>query len=230
MRHQPRTSDIEPVAGDEENIEAISDHIENWIGPVDGVFHELISDLVHIDIHLVKPTEDQPFWTLVTSGMSDRPMSVPEGAEEYAYAELAICLPDDWPLKEPELDEEENYWPLRLLKALARLPHEYDTWLGPGHTIPNGGDEDVPYADNTEFCCALILPPLSLLPEDFHELQLDDRVINFYTVWPMYAEEVQFKLSNSLDDLLDRFEKAGVTELIDLDRPNACPRKRWKLW
>lgn len=69
-----------PPDMDDSSIEAISDHIEKHIGPIDNVWHELISDLVHLDVHQVAPTPDRPWWTLATSGMSDIPMSVPEGA------------------------------------------------------------------------------------------------------------------------------------------------------
>lgn len=58
----------------EECIEEISEHIERHIGEICMVFHEVISDTVHIDVHHIKPTEERPFHTLVTSGMSDLQM------------------------------------------------------------------------------------------------------------------------------------------------------------
>jgi Suppressor of fused protein (SUFU) len=59
----------------EECIEAISNHIETHLAPIETVFHEIMSDTVHIDIHFVKPTPDFPYVRLITSGMSDLPMS-----------------------------------------------------------------------------------------------------------------------------------------------------------
>ncbi|AJS59305.1 hypothetical protein UB51_13440 [Paenibacillus sp. IHBB 10380] len=44
----------------------ISKHVEKYIGEIDGVFHEIISDLVHIDILIVKPTKKRNYYTLVT--------------------------------------------------------------------------------------------------------------------------------------------------------------------
>jgi len=228
-RHQARERDFEPaVAGD--SLEVIDQHIERCIGPVAGVLHELVSDLVHIDVHQVPPTDDRPFWTLVTSGMSDRPMTVPEGAEDYAFAELVICLPSDWPMSQESFEDEQNYWPIRLLKILARLPHEYDTWLGPGHTVPNGGEDDVPYADGTGFTCALLLPPMLVVPPEFSRLERDDRVVNFHAVWPLFPREVEYKLNHGLESLLDRFEKHQVTELVETDRANTCVSPGWMFW
>ena len=99
-RHEERERDFELATGDSENIDRISDHIEKHIGPVASVFHELVSDLVHIDVHMVEPTPERPCYTLVTSGMSDKPMQAPEGHEDLAYTELMICLPPNWPLTE----------------------------------------------------------------------------------------------------------------------------------
>lgn len=139
--------------------------------------HEIVSDLVHVDIHIVKPIAERPFYTILTSGMSDRPMTVPEGAEAFQYAELMICLPDTWLLHEDELEDESNYWPIRLLKMLARLQHEYDTWLAIDHTVPNG-DPSEPYADNTDFVCALLAVP-AMEDEDFWRLEVSpDKAIS----------------------------------------------------
>ena len=68
FRHGAREREFQLAIGDEDSIERISAHIEEHIGPVAGVFHELISDLVHIDVHMVAPTDERPYHTLFTSG------------------------------------------------------------------------------------------------------------------------------------------------------------------
>ena len=225
--HEARTKDFETAIGDEASIEAISNHIESHVGKVDVVFHELVSDLVHIDVHVVAPSEERPFYTLVTSGMSDRPMTVPDELHEHRFAELVISLPEDWTLSEDEFKDEANYWPIRLIKTLARLPHEYDTWLGFGHTVPNA-DPPEPYASNTGFSCALVGIPL-LVDEEFCTLELPNKRINFYSIVPMYDEETEFKLEHGLDQLLNKFDKYEVCELLDLERRNVVKR-RWGLF
>lgn len=37
----------------------------------------MLSPYVHVDIHIVEPTDERPWTTLVTSGMSERPMHAP---------------------------------------------------------------------------------------------------------------------------------------------------------
>jgi len=110
-----RQKDFTPPQG-EEHIEAIGAHIERHLGPVSGVFHEIISDLVHIDVHVVPANDQFPHLRLVTSGMSDLPMTVPAEVDADAprYMELMVTLPADWPISQDAFEDERNYWPVRL--------------------------------------------------------------------------------------------------------------------
>lgn len=219
--------DFEPAHG-EESIEQISAHIEHYLGPISGVFHEIISDAVHIDVHVVPATEDMPYLRLVTSGMSDLPMPLPEGVEAPQHMELMLTLPADWPIQHADFDNEAHYWPIRLLKGLARLPHKYDTWLGFGHTVPNG-DPAEPYAPGVGFDGAIVLPPVSA-PEGFSHLVIDDaKTIVFMTLVPLYPEEMALKLKKGCDALLDRFDAKGVKDIIEPGRVNVA-RKRFGLF
>jgi hypothetical protein len=223
-REKERERGFELAIGDTESIEAISSHIEWHVGKIDSVFHELVSDLVHVDVHRIKPSKKKPYYTLVTSGMSDRPMRTPKVAEVSPFAELCISLPKDWPMSEESFKDERNYWPIRWLKMLARFPHEYETWLGFGHTMPNG-DPAQPLDATTEMCCWLILPPV-LHSNEFCELKVNTvKTIEFFALVPLYREEMELKLKQGAEPLMDRFDKHGINELLDIKRPNVCKRK-----
>jgi len=225
-RYAERPTEFELAVGDSENIERISAHIEEHCGKIDGVMHELVSDLVHIDIHSVKPTSERPYHTLVTSGMSDRPMSAPEAAAQCQLAELMLCLPPDWPLDEKSWEQPRYYWPIYLLKMLARFPHEYQTWLWWGHTLPNG-DPAEPYAETTQLSCALLLSP-TLFDQSFSQLDLGEgKTIHFFSIVPLFAEETAFKLNKGAEALCERFDKHNVSELLDPQRVNVCKKKGW---
>jgi hypothetical protein len=225
LRHAPREKPFELATGDGESIDRLSEHYERYVGHVESVFHELVSDLVHIDVHWIPPDEDRPWHTLATTGMSDRPMTVPEGCEELRFAELLIRLPPDWPLTMDAFRDERHYWPVRLLKQLARLPHEYDTWLSFGHSVPNG-DPPEPYAPDTKLCCALLLPVLGM-DDDFHSLVLDDdRTVRFWAVVPLHADEMQLKLREGTEALLEKFDQAQCGDVLRIDRPSVVGRKR----
>ena len=212
---------FEPViTGDADHIEAISDHITKHVGPIKSVFHEIVSDKVHVDVHWIESSEEQPFNVLVTSGMSDRPMCAPEGLKDYRFAELCILLPPDWPFDMESFKNEDNYWPIRWLKKLARFPHEYDTFLCTAHTI--GGGETEPFSPNCPFSGFLIFVPVSL-NEEFQCLHLENGdTIRFYCLIPLYNEEIELKTNQGLDDLLELFEQHEVTDIVDVKRPCVC--------
>jgi hypothetical protein len=205
-------------------IEQISAHIETHLGKVETVFHEIVSDTVHVDVHIVKPNSTSPYVRLVTSGMSDLPMPIPAGSSAPRFTELMMTLPPTWRLDQASFEEESWYWPIRLVKYLARLPHKYNTWLGYGHTVPNG-DPAESYASNTQLLCALILPPVSI-PDEFRNLRIDEqKTITFYSVVPLYREEMDLKLRSGSDALLEKLDQRDITDVIDPARKNSA--KKW---
>jgi hypothetical protein len=225
FRHQPSEDAGEPelASGDPALVEAVSDHVERHVGPVDDVFHELISPLVHIDVLRVAPSEERPWHTLVTCGMSARPMTAPE--PNLAFAELTLALPPEWPASQEAWSDERHYWPVRLLKFLARLPHEYDTWLGEGHTIPND-DKPRPYAPGTGLCGAIVSVP-QLPPDGFLALDRPEGPIRFLGVVALHDAEMEHKLKAGADALYELMGAARLTELVAPDRPSlVAPRRR----
>jgi hypothetical protein len=207
------------LPADRERERAIFKQIETHLGPIDYVFHEKISESVHVDVHRVPPQKQRPFYTSVTSGMSERQMTVPDGAESLRLAELILCLPPNWPLSLHDFRDEQNYWPIRLLKILARLPLEFCTWLGLSQSVPHG-DLPRPYAANTRFCCSILVPPLTC-PDPFRTLVLTpEQTIHFYAVLPLFPEELDCKLTNRMNVLIDQLDRFRVTELVNIRRKN----------
>ena len=224
-RHEEIERDFELAVGDSENIDKISSHIELYVGEVATVFHELISDLVHIDIHIVNPTKERNFYTLVTSGMSDLAMTAPADYADRKYSELMICLPPTWNMSEDSWKDEKNYWPIRVLKMFARFPHEYRTWLWAMHTIPNG-DPAEPFAENTSLSGVILLSPITTA-KGFHELKIsEEKTIHFHAIVPLYEDEMNMKLQKGAESLFDGFDEHGVSEILDISRKSIVPKKR----
>ena len=225
-RHEARTGLPQMPAMPGRHMAAIEAHIEAHIGPPNMVYHEIVSDLVHLDVHVVEPTPERPFRTLVTSGMSDLPMALPPGVDISPRAELLLCLPPEWSLDADSLADERRYWPIRWLKILARLPHTYNTWLAPSHTVPNG-EPPTPFAPDTRLCAMLVSSPM-LFGEGVHHLRVgEDTSISFYSAVPLYKEEMDLKLTRGFNALLDRMAAGHLTELLDIRRPNLCTPRRW---
>jgi len=224
LYHKERKRDFDFAFGDTENIELITAHITKHVAEPQYVFHEFASDLVHLDVHVVPPSPERNYFTLVTSGMSDLPMSPPEEFAECAYAELMMCLPPDWPLSEEGSGELEVYWPVELLKFLAHLPHEYETWFAESHTVPNSESFEH-YASNTEFCAVTFATPKTT-PAEFAKLQVaDDKVIHFLAVIPLYLSEIKLALKDGSEPLFELLEANGVTEVLDLNRKNLVKKR-----
>lgn len=207
------------------DLSRISRHIEKNIGPVHTVFHEIISDDLHIDVHHVKSTLLRRYEVLITSGMSARPMSVPEDSTEPRFAEMLVVLPKGWPLGQEAFADERNYWPIRLIKTLARFPHHASTWIGFGHTLANGDSEDTtkPYADNTKLCASIVLPPSSLGEAAWAMKDGDGDEVFFWAAVPLHMSELKFKLTHGVDPLLELFDRHRVTDRVDPRRPTVAP-------
>ena len=218
IRHKAPTTPPPIVAPHSDNLEAVEKHIETYLGCPENVFHELISTTVHIDVHIVPATPERPWISLVSSGMSDIPMNTPEGAEDWRFAELMIRLPEGWPLDQESFNDEANYWPIRWLKQLSRFPHELETWLSYGHSIPNGEPPDA-FAPGVPFSGIVLSPPW-IGGEEFATLTLKDGTpVHFWSLIPLYASEIEFKLAHGSDAFFDRYAAAGHSDLVDIRRP-----------
>ncbi len=187
---------------------------------IENVFHELISPDIHVDICIVPPTEERDYYTLVTMGMGAHRMNVPEDLAEYKLerAELAIALPAGWKLDQESMKDEKWYWPIRLLKVLARLPIASDTWLGFGHTMDNEDD----FAKDTKLCAAILTGPQDT--EDGSEVCIlpGGEEVNFYHVIPLYRDELEYKMAHDADALLDKMD--GISFVMKPDRQDAITR------
>ena len=209
-----------PEVYTEEEMEAVEGHIQQYFGKFGHVFHELSSPDIHVDICVVPPSQERDYYTLVTMGMGAHRMNVPEELAEYKLerAELAIALPADWKLDQESMKNEKWYWPIRLLKVLARLPIASDTWLGFGHTMDN--EED--FAENTKLCAAILTGPQSTADGSEVCTLPGGGEVNFYQAIPLYRDELEYKMAHDVDALLDKMD--GISFVVEPDRQDAVTR------
>lgn len=205
------------------SAEEISRHIQRTVGPVSTVFHEIVSDDLHIDLHHVRSTFLRRYEVVVTSGMSARPMNVPDDSREFAFAEVLAILPRGWPMLQTTWADERNYWPMRLLKTLARFPHERNTWVAMHHTLGNGAAEygAQPYAEGTGLCAALLTPPLTLGESAWVLERPNGAKCFFWAVVPLHAAELRYKMQHGAEALIEVFDRAKVFDRIDPTRRSA---------
>lgn len=196
----------------DKELDKVDTYISEHFGKFENVFHEFASDVIHVDICVIPPTEERNYITLVTMGMGAKKMNVPWDLKDQprTRAELLICLPPDWPLTKDSLKEEKWYWPIRLLEKLAHLPFDEDNWLGEGHSIEYGETFD----KSTLQSAALLVNPY--LSKRYQCFLTKRKVVNFYQVIPLYREEMFFKQKNGADELLKFFSKDNL--IVDPNR------------
>lgn len=209
----------------EEERQMVKAHIRAYYGEYRLLVESVYGSAYPVDVLLVEPTEERPFYTLLTLGMGAHRMNVPEPLQpnKLDRAELLICLPPDWPIE--ELNEEWQ-WPANWLQTLAYLPLKEDGWLGWGHTVPGEGA----LSTATEQCAVILCDPCAI-PKEASVCPLPDgNEINFYQLIPLYEEELHYKLEQGAEALFDRFSQ--VDHVVDLHRANTCallPDKRWAI-
>lgn len=203
----------------EQSTEQIQEFVNKNIGKVAGIFHEVASEYVHLDVIIIEPSENQPNYMLITSGMSDKPMNFPfqVNSDTEQHLELIMTLPGDWKL---DLKNEKYYWPIRVLKTLARFPHQYNTYLGYGHTMQNGDYE--PYTEGTKLCGSILVPVLGGYDDDEPKEKAlkirDNKIIHFYSVLPLYKNEVEFSLEHGHQEFFQKLIENDFSLEININR------------
>lgn len=185
------------------------DMLREHFGDYDAVFHELVSPDLHIDVIPVKPATEDGALTLFTMGMGAYPMAVPPGYGRNNRAEMAIRLPTDWDIRS---NDERCYWPIRLIKSLARLPIREKSWLGVYHDVDFGAS----FSPETELCAVL----LDFFDETVESLTLTggDRLL-LYNVIPLYRSEMEFKTAHGAAALLEKLPERVRRGPLDPRRP-----------
>lgn len=144
------------------------------------------------------------------------PAAFGEYAESYAFMPPTWNPGDEFQLSTDIPDSE--YWIIHMLKFLARFPHEYETWFGAGHTIPNGPDYE-PICEGTTMGGVV----LSQSGGDLECITTKDgKRINFLMVVPAYKEEIEYKLKYGMSVLDKKFCDNNMQLIIDIHRPNYC--------
>jgi hypothetical protein len=214
-------SQDEPVRGDGWLIEAVSRHAKKYCGEIAFVIHETHSSTVHVDVHVTSPNPERPYYTLITSGMAQSPMQVPPEYGSSPFAELMMCLPAGWKIQEEYWTDKSSYWPIGLLRWLARYPHEDSTWLWMGHSV-RGEEDGTPYGPNTKMSDLVLLEPRTI-PEEAHWFHAEGRDIALLAVYPILRQELDFKMQRGTSALEELFLQTGVTELLDATRHSVVP-------
>ncbi|HTV14301.1 MAG TPA: suppressor of fused domain protein [Acidobacteriaceae bacterium] len=173
------------------------------------VSHELLPLIPHIDVYTFKRSQgEKEVYSLVTGGMSDLEMTLPRGADKDAPRRVELIFYCTEPRDEY----------ISTLRWVAHFPHASKSWLGHGHTMPNG-NPPAPFWGTTDLDTLFFLPPIvrkdQTLPS---ELSLDGEPVHFLWVVPLTTAECNFKLTNGFNAMLDLFQQNRHPHVFDPHR------------
>jgi hypothetical protein len=183
---------------------------ETWGEPKE-VNHELLPQIPHVDVYIYAPNgADRPFYTLVTGGMSDLPMTFPEGFRRtHGRAELLIYV------REPK----EEY--VAMLRFLAHHPHATGGWMAPGWTMTNG-DPPEPILPGSALSTFMVLEPLLLGDSMAMEgVEIEGDRVQMLWVVPITAAECAVKLEYGVGTLLKLLNQSAPRMVFDEGRPSS---------
>lgn len=205
-----------------EHVEALQKHLDEYFESENmTVFHEMLSLDFHLDVYFIQP-KDKEFNLLITSGMSLLEMNVPgtiQDRADYTFAELMLLIPKDMKFNKTYPSDDKNDWIIGMMKDMARFPHHQDTFLTEGHTLQAWNDIADPYDKHTLFTGCILLPSATF-GEDFMQITCEDRIINFYSLFPLYKNEMEYKIQHGYSKFFDLLIENDVAEVFDEKREN----------
>ena len=199
------------------HLDFIVRHADAVLGPSKQHLHERYSPDLHIDLIHYAPTADRDFDYLLTSGMSDHPMTNDGIAISDPLMELMLALPAHWDISAEGFKDPKTFQPVKLLKQLARYPYANKTYFEKYHTVTIGDQHLL-----SPMQAVMLMPPV-LVPEFREPLGLPNGAhIQFMAVYLLHQAELNLKLEGQLDKLFERFGETELTEIYDLTRPSVC--------
>jgi hypothetical protein len=208
IRHDHVETQIGVTPGSSEFARMRESVYERLFGKPLSVSHELLPLIPHIDVYTFKRSQgDKIVYSLVTGGMSDLQMTLPRGTTEAPRRVELIFY-----CSEPR----DEY--IATLRWVAHFPYDSKSWLGHGHTMPNG-NPPAPFWGSTELDTLLFMPPIvkkdQTLPS---ELNLGGDPVHFLWVVPLTTAECNLKLERGFDAILNLFQLHRHPHVFDPHR------------
>jgi len=174
--------------------------------------------LLILDLELISPVT-----VVVTNGLNDYKMPVPEKWVGREHNELYFCLPSYW-----EWEDRENpqmNWVFYWIQRLVQHVKEKETWFGHGHSMPCGKEMN-PLSATMKQNHFMLSEPM-LLEMEMAPVQMTDREINFLSIIPLFKDEMDYKQSKGTFKFMQKLVNNGITEKLDDYRGSATQRK-WR--
>lgn len=166
---------------------------------------------------------NSPVTILMTNGLSDYTMPVPEKMMGREHNELYFCLPSYW-----EWDDLENpkmNWIFAWIQRLSKYVVENKTWFGHGHTMPCG--QEMEALSETMRQNHFFLSDPMLLENELEPLVIDGKEIHFLAIIPIFGEEMDYKQGKGTLKFQQKLRNNGITEKLD-DFRGSVLKSKWR--
>lgn len=203
-----------PEAGSADYVALREAAYVRQFGPFEGVCHQLLPVVPHIDVYVHPPHGNRRFATLVTGGMSDRRMQMPPGPAS-PRAELLLYV--DQPT-----DEHVN-----LLRFLAQIPMRQNTWYSISSTMTNGNPPR-PIFEGSALDCYLFMPPIVGTDGELRDsLRIEGDPVEMLWAMPITSAERQFNIDKGFGPFLDLLDKKSHPPVLDPKRKCYVTKRGW---
>lgn len=175
-----------------------------------------------VDVEILYPTVEEPFYVLHTMGMSTAAMTYSAGGllhGKQRYGELALLLPADWGFQQKDhvaLDDPMS-WPIWLLMELGRFPHVHRMWLSYYFTLSNTEDYR-PFSPYAPFTGIAVIQ----FEGDLGQITLrGTEKIEILFPMLLYKEEIALCDTLGVETVIEHIlDSNGDSFLVDIHRPN----------
>lgn len=178
-----------------------------------------------IPLLVLELESSSPVTLIMTNGLSDYSMPVPEKYIGREYNELYFCLPSYWDWQ--ALENPSMNWIYPWIRKMAKHVVDKSTWFGHGHTIP-AGKELSPLSESMKQDHFILLDPI-LLENELTPLQLNEKLIHFLAIVPIFKNEMEYKQAKGTYKFLRKLNTIGVTEKLD-DYRGSVLNSKWMFW
>lgn len=178
-----------------------------------------------IPLLVLELESSSPVTLIMTNGLSDYSMPVPEKYKGRENNELYFCLPSYWDWQ--ALDNPSMNWIYPWIRKMAKHVVDKATWFGHGHTIPTG-KELLPLSESMKQDHFILLDPI-LLENELAPLQLIEKRIHFLAIVPIFKDEMEYKQAKGTYKFLRKLNTIGVTEKLD-DYRGSVLNSKWTFW
>lgn len=164
-----------------------------------------------------------PVTVVMTNGLSDYRMPVPEKQSGEEYNELYFCLPSYWEWEDtanPQMN-----WVFDWIQRLAKHVVEKETWFGHGHTMPCG--PELKSLSNTMKQNHFFLTHPMLLESELTTVPLGEKNVHFLAIVPIFLKEFELKQSRGTFKFMRKLISKGVTEKLD-DFRYSITKSKWR--